>query len=131
MKSSILVAFVIILSLTFIPGANSADVVKLGARNPHYLSSGEFNKWRVLCSKIDNEIMALHRRINVLVDMKNRHGKPEELQAMAAAIRSSIDEIFNEVNTELADRKLFKEDSKVYMGKLVNVKRSLEELGKF
>lgn len=63
--------------------------------------------------------------------MQNRHAKQEEQQAMAAAIRSSIEEVFNEVNTELCDRKLFPEDSRVYMGKLRAVKQTLENLGKF
>lgn len=111
--------------------APAADTIIIGKYNPHYLSNGEWKKWRVLCAKIDNEIEALHRRINVLKDMQNNHGKPEELKAMAAAIRSSIDEVFNEVNTEMSDRKLFKEDSKVFMGKLVSAKQSLEALGKF
>lgn len=111
--------------------AFGTDALVIGRTNPHFLSTGEWDKWRVLCAKIDNEINALHRRINVLTDMKNRHGKPEELQAMASSIRSSIDEVFNEVNTEMCDRKLFVEDSRAFMGKLVSVKRSLEDLGKF
>lgn len=102
-----------------------------GGANPHFLSNSEWEKWRVLCAKIDNEINSINRRINVLQDLKNRHAKADEMQAMAAAIRSGIDEIFNEVNTEMCDRKLFVEDSKVFMAKLVGVKHSLENLGKF
>jgi hypothetical protein len=127
---SVLVAVTLILG--FLPafaggGGNNSDMAT--GNNPHYLSKKEQSAWRILCAKINDEIDALHRRINVLKDAQNHRAKPEEIKAMAAAIRSSIDEVFNEVNSEMADRKLFLDDSKAFIGKLDSVRRSLENLG--
>jgi hypothetical protein len=96
--------------------------------NPHYLSKKELSAWRILCAKLNDEIDALHRRINVLKDAQNHHAKDEEIKAMAAAIRSSIDEVFNEVNSEMADQKLFLDDAKAFIGKLDSVRRSLDDM---
>jgi hypothetical protein len=97
--------------------------------NPHLLSSGEWNKWRVLSSKIDNEIESLHRRCNMLKEKQNGRVSPDEIKALAASIKSGIEEVFNEVNSELSEGHLFISDSRTFMGKIDTVRRSLESLG--
>jgi len=106
--------------------ASASEISSSG--NPHYLSNKEYKAWKILCAKIDNDIDALHRRINVLKDLQNRRAKPEEIAALAAAIRSGAEQVFDEVNGHLIDRKLFKEDTKMFMGKLDAVRRSLDNL---
>jgi hypothetical protein len=110
-------------------GFSYTSGIKKGPDNPHLLSSGEWSKWRVLCSKLDNEIEALHRRMNVLKDAVNHRENPDAVKAIAASVKSGIDEIFNEVNSELCEGKLFISDSRTYMGKIDNLRRSLHFMG--
>jgi hypothetical protein len=109
----------------FIP---QSYALKSDVMNPHYQSTAEYRKTKVLCAKINNQIEALHRRINVLMDAKNRRAKPEELLAMGKSIRNSVEEIFEEINGHLSDRKIFKEDSRYLLGQLEAVLRSLENV---
>jgi len=93
------------------------------------LNAKEKASYKIACAKIDNQISNLYRRIQVLKDAQNRRVKIEEVNAIANGISSSLNDIFADINTQLATGNLFPEDSKMFIGKLDSVRRSLSNLG--
>jgi len=82
--------------------------------------------YKIACAKFDNDIAKLYQRISVLKDAQNRRAKQEEIKSIGESIRSSIDSTFDEINSQLAAGTIYPDDSKIFMGKLNAVKRSLE-----